>query len=72
MPDVVRKLTACVKVTTMSNVLPGKVRDFFPQAAELIFYRCCYVYLLPSARLMVGYISQEAPIILPEVTAFEN
>jgi len=71
-PDVIRKLTACVKVTTMSNVLLGKVRNFFPQAAELILYRCCYVYLLPSARLMVDYSSQEAPIILPEVPAFEN
>jgi hypothetical protein len=72
MPDVIRKLIACVKVTAMSNVLLGKVRNLFPQAAELILYRCCYVYFLPSARLMVGYISQKAPIILPEVPAFEN
>ena len=72
MPDVIRKLIARVKVTTMSNVLLGKVRNFFPQATEFILYRCCYVYLLPSARLTVGYISQKASDNLTRSASFRK
>ena len=72
MPDVIGKLIACVKVIAMSNVLLGKVRNFFLQAAELITYHCCYVYPFLLRDLWSVTFHRKHQIILPEVAAFEN